>query len=348
MTNLDTKPSETLAKPAGLCGPRLELYEAREVPLGGIRSITVHRTLPQRHLPTVGAWCFLDQFGPDEGPPMRVLPHPHTGLQTVTWPIRGQIRHRDSLGNDLLVKPGQLNLMTAGRGIAHSEFSEEGEGIFGLQFWAALPGALPQPDEYWGASFQQVTDLPVLTGPGVEVTVFTGSLALVTDHGPGRAVTSPAVVYTELIGADGSLEPQATARIHVQPTHEHAVLVVQGSVRIDGQQIDAGPLAYLGAGREQIRIDSTEGARFVLLGGEPFEEDLVMFWNFVGRSHEEVALARADWEEQVSGAEAALTQGRSFVDPGPELRYGLVPGHGAQRIPAPQVPPVRLTPRRRR
>src|SRR5690625_3358430 len=142
MTNLDTKPSETLAKPAGLYGPRLELYEAREVPLGGIRSITVHRTLPQRHLPTVGAWCFLDQFGPDEGPPMRVLPHPHTGLQTVTWPIRGQIRHRDSLGNDLLVKPGQLDVMTAGRGIAHSVFSEDGDGICGWQFGAALHGAL--------------------------------------------------------------------------------------------------------------------------------------------------------------------------------------------------------------
>ena len=371
MTNLDTEPTESLSEPAGLCGPRLEMFEAREVPLGGIRSITVRRTLPQRHLPTVGAWCFLDQFGPDEGPPMRVLPHPHTGLQTVTWPIRGQIRHRDSLGNDLLVKPGQLNLMTAGRGVAHSEFSEEGEGIFGLQFWAALPGSMPGPDEDWGATFQQVTDLPVLRGPGVELTVFTGSLGLADDDGTGTAATSPAVVHTELIGADGQLEPGGSARIAVADHHEHAVLVVEGSVVIDGERITPGPLAYLGAGRDEIRIDAPsveaddghghgDGAgdgdshstgpdtRFILLGGEPFTEDLVMFWNFVGRNHDEVARARADWEEQVGAAQEALDQGDSWLEPGMPLRYGLVPGHGDDRIPAPQVPPVRLTPRRRR
>lgn len=376
MTNLDAEPAESLSQPAGWCGPRLELFEAREVPLGGIRAITVRRTLPQRHLPTVGAWCFLDQFGPDEGPPMRVLPHPHTGLQTVTWPIRGQIRHRDSLGNDLLVKPGQLNLMTAGRGIAHSEFSEEGEGIFGLQFWAALPGSLPGADEDGGSAFQQVTDLPVLRGSGVELTVFTGSLALADDGGTGPVATSPAVVHTELIGADGSLAPGSMARIALDPRHEHAVLVVEGAVEIDGQHIAPGPLAYLGAGRQEIRISAASGeaaggirgdasggdgpqgddtatldgsgARFVLLGGEPFTEDLVMFWNFVGRDHDEVARARADWEEQAGTAAEVLGEGNSWMEPGAQLRFGLVPGHGEDRIPAPQLPPVRLTPRRRR
>lgn len=342
MTNLETKPTETIAEPSGLCEPRLELFEAREVPLGGIRSIRVRRTLPQRRLPTVGAWCFLDQFGPEEGPPMTVLPHPHTGLQTVTWPIRGQIRHRDSLGNDLMVKPGQLNLMTAGRGIAHSEFSAPDEPVSGLQLWAAVPG--PMPTGPGAAAFQQVTDLPELTGPGLRVMVLTGSLALTC----GRKVTSPAVVHTELIGADGHLAPGAVADLALDLSHEHAVLVVEGSAVIDGQHIPAGPLAYLGAGRDHVQITSPEGARFVLLGGEPFTEDLVMFWNFVGRSHEEVAAARADWEDQAAEAHRALADGHGYLDPGERLRFGLVGGHGGDRIPAPQVPAVRLSPRRRR
>lgn len=325
------------------------MFQAREVPLGGIRSLQVRRTLPQRALPTVGAWCFLDQFGPDPGPAMRVLPHPHTGLQTVTWPIRGRIHHRDSLGNDVMVEPGELNLMTAGRGIAHSEVSAEGEDLFGLQFWAALPGALPGAQDDWGAAFQQVRDLPVLATDGVQITVFVGALALSADGGgePDRVV-SPAVVHTPLLGADASLDAGATARVVLEPGYEHAVLVVSGSVQIEGMRIEAGPLAYLGAQREELSIDAIQDARFILLGGEPFTEDLVMFWNFVGRNHEEVALARAAWEGQVGAAAEAVAADRSVVEPGPALRFGLVPGHGEERIPAPQVPPVRLTPRRRR
>ncbi len=341
MTNRESAPDETLAQPSGTCEPRVELFEAREVPLGGVRGTMVHRTLPQRQLPTVGAWCFLDKFGPDDEP-MRVLPHPHTGLQTVTWPLAGELRHRDSLNNDVLVRPGQLNLMTAGRGIAHSEFSDPGTPVYGLQLWAALPG--PMPTDPAQAAFQQVTDPPVLQADGVELTVFVGSLSL-----DGSSVTSPAVVHTELLGADGAVEPGVDLTIGVAPEHEHAVLVIEGSVAIDGTTIDAGPLAYLGAGRSEIHLTASEqGARFLLLGGRPFDEDLVMFWNFVGRSHEEVQAARADWEDQTKAADAALAAGTQHVDPGPELRFGLVPGHESQRIPSPPIPPVRLTPRRRR
>lgn len=338
MTNLDRDPDELLARPSGVCGPRVELFDAREVPLGGLRDTTVHRTLPQRELPTVGAWCFLDSFEPS-AEAMRVLPHPHTGLQTVTWPVSGELRHRDSLGNDVMVRPGQLNLMTAGHGIAHSEFGTGDADLAGVQLWAALPGPMPSD----GAAFQQVTALPVLTGDGAAVTVFVGSLSL----GEQQA-TSPAVVHTALTGADADLHPGAQVTLGVDRGHEHAVLVLRGAVLIDGQQIDAGPLAYLGAGRQQITIESPPGARFLLIGGEPFAEDLVMFWNFVGRSHDEVAAARADWEEQTAAAADAVAGGAEFAEPGQTLRFGRVPGHGDDRIPAPQIPPVRLTPRRRR
>lgn len=346
MTNLDARPQETLAQPSGICGPRVEFFQARQVPLGGVRGMQVQRTLPQRELPTVGAWCFLDQFGPDSGPAMHVLPHPHTGLQTVTWPIWGRIHHRDSLGNDVSVEPGELNLMTAGRGIAHSEVSAEGEGLFGLQFWAALPGSLPEAEENWGASFQQVRDLPVLRASGGQVTVFVGSLSLVGDN-PATA-TSPAVVHTPLLGADGVLHAGGELSLGLDPRHEHALLVVSGSVQIDGHRIEPGPLAYLGGQRHQLTISASQESRFVLLGGEPFTEDLVMFWNFVGRNHEEVAEARAAWEAQTSATAEVVAAGAQFIEPGPQLRFGLVPGHGEDRIPAPQVPPVRLTPRRRR
>ncbi|MET0132271.1 MAG: pirin family protein, partial [Kibdelosporangium sp.] len=138
MSNLETEPVETPCRSAGDPGTTVEFFEARAVPLGGVRGINVKRLLPQRALPTVGAWCFLDVFGPHPDG-MSVLPHPHTGLQTVTWPLSGEIRHRDSIGSDVVLKAGQLNLMTSGRGISHSEFSL-GDGVqHGLQLWVALP-----------------------------------------------------------------------------------------------------------------------------------------------------------------------------------------------------------------
>jgi redox-sensitive bicupin YhaK (pirin superfamily) len=124
---------------------RLDGLEPREVPLGGVRGIQVHRLLPQRALPMVGAWCFFDRF--DEQALMRVLPHPHTGLQTVTWPLLGDIRHRDSVGSDVTLRPGELNLMTSGRGVSHSEFSisETAGPLEGLQFWGAMPPSRHMP-----------------------------------------------------------------------------------------------------------------------------------------------------------------------------------------------------------
>lgn len=339
MTNLDTSPAQEIcpAAPEGQ-GPCVQLWPEREVPLGGVRAMNVFRTLPQRGLPTVGAWCFLDRFGPDRVA-MSVLPHPHCGLQTVTWPMEGAVRHRDSVGSDVVVRPGELNIMTAGHGISHSEFSvlpgdaahplmEEIPVSRGLQLWVALP----DEHRHRAPSFEQVKDLPVAVGEGFAATVMVGEFA---------GQRSPATMFSPIVGADITASGQI--QLPVTPGFEHAVLVLDGHMTIDGQDIDAGPLAYLGAGRHHLDVTAHPDTRFMLLGGEPFGEDLLMWWNFVGRTHEEVEQARGDWE-----AEGLLDDDAAAVS-----RFGFVPGHGpdagpeAGRIPAPPLPGVKLRPRTR-
>ncbi|MDM7831134.1 pirin family protein [Cellulomonas edaphi] len=317
MTNLEARPAPELCGAHGVTGPVTELYEPREVPLGGLRAMQVRRTLPQRELPMVGAWCFLDEFGPQHVD-MRVLPHPHTGLQTVTWPVAGEIRHRDSLGSDVLVRPGQLNLMTAGHSVSHSEFSVGSEPLLhAVQLWLALPdGAADGPP-----AFEQVTDLPVWRAPGVAATVFIGEI---------DGLRSPARVHTALVGADLALEAAAEGRVPLDPTFEHAVLVLEGSARVAGVDVGPGPVLYLGDGRDELDVGTQAGARVLLLGGARFEHDLVMWWNFVGRTHADIAAAREAW----SSADHAD-------------RFGEVAGHDGVRIPAPDLPNVRLQPRRR-
>ncbi|MBK1782730.1 pirin family protein [Prauserella cavernicola] len=316
MSNLDVRPEETPCRGRDEGGAVTELLEARTVPLGGVRGIQVDRVLPQRALPTVGAWCFLDQFGPARSD-MRVLPHPHIGLQTVTWPLAGEIRHRDSLGSDVVVRPGQLNLMTGGRGVAHSEFSlgDEPE-LHGLQLWVALPEQSTGVEP----AFEQHVALPRFEADGLSATVLVGSL--------GDAV-SPATVYTPLVGAELTVGPGARTKLPLRRDFEYALLVVDGDVTVAGVPLSPGPLLYLGTGRDELEIAASAGARALLLGGEPFPDELVMWWNFVGRSHEEIAEARAAWEAH------------------DESRFGRVDGHGDARIPAPDLPGVRLTPRRR-
>ncbi len=343
VTNLERNPQEQTCPPgtredstAGAC---LRLWPEREVPLGGVRAMNVQRTLPQRGLPTVGAWCFLDSFGPDRTA-MTVLPHPHTGLQTVTWPLAGTIRHRDSVGTDVLVRPGELNIMTAGRGVSHSEFAVLSESAAsaddagqlriqrGLQLWVALPAE----HRHRAPSFEQHKNLPVASSQGFSATVMVGTFA---------GITSPATMYSAIVGAD--IECAGQALIPLDQHFEHAILVLDGGAVIDGTRIEPGPLAYLGSGRETLAWDADPGTRLLLIGGEPFEEELLMWWNFVGRTHEEVAQAREEWEAQAH-----------LSDPEEQAaRFGFVAGHGPGsgpqegRIPAPPLPSVRLSPRRR-
>ena len=317
MTNLEQRPAPELCVAHEGVGPVAELYEPRDVPLGGLRSMHVRRTLPQRELPMVGAWCFVDEFGP-ERVDMRVLPHPHTGLQTVTWPVVGEIRHRDSVGSDVVVRPGQLNLMTAGRGVSHSEMSLGSEPeLHAVQLWVALPDeALDSP-----AAFEQVTDLPVWSADGARITVLVGELG---------GVRSPATVHSPLLGADCAIESGAHVVVPLDPGFEHAVLVLRGAARVAGVALGPGPLLYLGDGRDSLDLSADEDARILLLGGRRFEHDIVMWWNFVGRSHADVVAAREAW------------QSAQFAS-----RFGVVDGHDGVRIPAPDLPNVRLQPRRR-
>jgi redox-sensitive bicupin YhaK (pirin superfamily) len=288
---------------------------AREVPLGGLRGLTVHRTLPQRGFPTIGAWCFVDHFGPTAHP-MAVLPHPHTGLQTVTWPIAGEIRHRDSLGSDVVLKPGELNLMTSGDGVSHSEFSvgDPDAPMHGIQLWVALPAGTRRG----AAGFEHHPDLPVAHGDGWSATVFLGEV---------EGAVSPATTYTPIVGAELAVRPGFTT-IPLRDDFEHAILAVDGPVVVDGEPIEHRELRYLAPGRSSVGLQVPAATTLLLIGGEPFEEELVMWWNFIGRSHEEIVEARDDWERAAE-------------------RFGHVDGHGAQIIPAPPLPQVRLTARRR-
>jgi redox-sensitive bicupin YhaK (pirin superfamily) len=299
-------------------GP-VELLEGAPVALGGPRGMGVTRTLPNKHRRTVGAWCFLDAYGPHDltgTPGMRVGPHPHIGLQTVSWLVAGEILHRDSLGSRREIRPGQLNLMTAGRGIAHSEETpaEHTPLLQGVQLWVALPDA----DRDVAPAFDTHADLPVLTDGGLTATVLMGTLA---------GATSPARAYTPLVGAEVTLAAGSDSQLPLQSDFEYAVLTLDGAATVDGATLKPGPLMYLGAGRTSVRLAAGSAARVLLLGGEPFEERLVMWWNFVARDHDEIVQARAEWE---SGS-----------------GFGMVHGYAGPAMPAPPMPISRLLPRGR-
>ncbi len=309
-------------------GARSQVLPAREVPLGGLRAMRVQRSLPQRDVPTIGAWCFLDRFGPDPSL-MRVEPHPHIGLQTVTWPLTGEIRHRDSVGSDVVLTPGALNLMTSGHGIAHSEYTVTDGPIplDGLQLWVALP----EGARHGQGLFETHPTLPRVTlrsdnGADATAIVVMGRFA---------GTESPATTFTPIVGAQ--IELPAGARVKLPLTHrwEHGIAMLDGAVTVvdeHGAQLphaDSNEVLYLGNERSEVILQTAGGARVFLLGGEPFEDDLVMWWNFVGRSHDEIVDAREQWEAR-SG------------------RFGHVVGHDDTRIPAPPMPQLRLTPRRRR
>ncbi|KUF14727.1 pirin [Streptomyces silvensis] len=296
-----------------------DILSARDVPLGGPRSMTVRRTLPHRARTLIGAWCFVDHYGPDdvaETGGMDVAPHPHTGLQTVSWLFSGEIEHRDSLGSHALVRPGELNLMTGGHGISHTEVSTPRTTVLhGVQLWVALP------DEHRHAArdFQHHAPAPVHLA-GARARVFLGTLA---------GETSPVRTFTPLLGAELVLDPHATVTFAVDTAFEHGLLVDQGRIRLAGTLLDRTELGYLGPGRTALTLtnETDTPARVILLGGTPFDEEIVMWWNFIGRTQEEIEQARSDW---MTGS-----------------RFGEVKGYDGGPLPAPTLPTVPLKPRGR-
>ncbi|MFJ4713561.1 pirin family protein [Streptomyces sp. NPDC088785] len=295
----------------------VEVLTARDVPLGGPRSMKVRRTLPQRARTLIGAWCFVDHYGPDDvgvSGGMDVAPHPHTGLQTVSWLFSGEIEHRDSLGSHAMVRPGELNLMTGGYGISHTEVSTPTTTVLhGVQLWVALPDA----DRRTGRDFQHYAPAPVALD-GAQVRVFLGELA---------GSVSPVRTFTPLLGAELVLEPRAHITLAVDPAFEHGLLVDAGTVHLDGSPLARTELGYAAPGRDTLSLtNGTDApARAVLLGGPPFGEEIVMWWNFIARSTEEIVQARRDW-----------TEGR---------RFGVVEGYDGDPLPAPELPNVPLKPR---
>jgi redox-sensitive bicupin YhaK (pirin superfamily) len=315
VSNLDVMPDESVSDTAEVAfSPVREVVPGREVVLGGTRGMTVTRTLPTRDRRMVGAWCFVDHFGPQavrEGG-LRVPAHPHTGLQTVTWLVEGGVRHTDSLGSDQRIRPGQLNLMTAGRGIAHAEQSppDAPDVLHGLQLWVALPDAYRWTDP----GFEHHADLPRLRLGGASVTVLLGELG---------GASSPATAYTPLVGAELTLD--GAAEVPVREDFEYAAVTIDGAPEVDGVALARGSLLYLGCGRGVLSLGGA--GRVFLMGGEPFAEPIVMWWNFIGRSHDEIVTFRQDW-----------AAGHGF---------GAVGGFDGDPLPAPALPTTPLKPRGR-
>ncbi len=321
MSNLERDPAEQSCSGRPSEGPVTELLEPRTVWLG--RTQQVRRLLPHKERRMVGAWCFVDHYGPDDitgQPGMWVPPHPHSSLQTVSWLFRGLILHRDSAGNEALVRPGELNIMTAGPGIAHSEESHEQQAnpvVHGAQLWVALPDGVRNSA---APRFDQYDDLPGLSLDGLRGTVMIGSVA---------GVESPATSYTPLVGAD--LTVDAAASLPLTPAYEYAVLVIDGPVTVENQRAEVGEMVYAGLGRSSLALSGP--GRVLLLGGEPFEEEIVMWWNFIGRSHDEIVALRNEWNAGLTG--------------GPTDRFGVVRGFTGDPLFAPALPNSTLKPRGR-
>lgn len=343
--------------------PAPRVLAARDVPLGGPRAMVVRRALPHKQIRTIGPWCFVDHFGPSAGedPQMAVPPHPHMGLQTVSWLLTGEVEHRDSVGSHQIVRPGELSLMTAGHGIAHSEYAVVPDGgpqpMLGVQMWVALPSsALSQVPGY-----EHHSALPTVDLPGARARVIIGEFA---------GEVSPATNYAPTVAVEVVQSAGAVVQLPLEPGFEYGVVAVSGEVRINvgpsngdpaastdpvastgasrsadsvgSQQIGPasvapGSIAYLGWGTSTVAIEAFCDVTYLLIGGAPFEEHLLMWWNFVGRNHEEIALAREQWERaryEIERDVAATT--------GEQPRFGEVIGDPRDPLPAPEMPRIRL------
>ncbi len=291
--------------------PVLERIDARGAEVG---QLPIHRALPARERRLVGAWCFLDHIGPighAAGHGLHVGPHPHIGLQTFTWMIEGEILHRDSLGYSQPIRPGEVNLMTAGCGIAHSEDAptEEPGRLHAVQLWIALPEA----ERHRAPAFQHYPELPRLSEGGFRATVLAGV------H---RGAHSPTEVHSPIIGLDLAAAAAARTDLPLEPRFEHATLVLSGEVRIEGEALRPGTLLYLGTGRRRLELECHAASRLLLIGGEPFGEDILLWWNFVARRPQEIATAGRAWNEH--------------------RHFGEVEGSPAARLIAPDASGLRL------
>ena len=248
----------------------------------------IRRALPHRERRMVGAWCFLDHAGPVRfaaGHGMHVGAHPHIGLQTFTWMIEGEVVHRDSLGIEQVIRPGQVNLMTAGHGIAHSEDSlHDGAALHAAQLWIALPDA----ERERAPGFRNYPELPRVEQGGFVVSLLAGAAC---------GQRSPVEIYSPLIGLDLTSTGAARTELALDAGFEHAALVLRGAVDVDGEPLGPGTLLYFAPGRSSLELSCDAAAQLLLVGGAPFGEPVLLWWNFVGRTQADMAAALRDWNE---------------------------------------------------
>lgn len=286
----------------------IQEFTIRSAEIG--QGTVIKRALPSRHKRMVGAWCFLDHAGPvsfPAGDGLDVGPHPHIGLQTFTWMIAGTMMHTDSLGSKQLIRPKQVNLMTAGRGISHTEVAPESETqMHAAQLWIALPDDQLNIDP----KFEHYPELPVVSKDQVEFTVLVGDFL---------QTTSPVQVHTPLVGIDLTAQADTRTRIPLNPEFEYAFMALEGTARVNGHVLTADNMVVLETGLTEIEVELTQGHRLLLIGGEPFESPILLWWNFVGRSMQDLQQAREDWVNHAA-------------------RFGEIPDYQGKRLEAPVLP----------
>ena len=288
--------------------PSILEFTIRSAEIG--KGTIIKRALPSRNKRMVGAWCFLDHAGPvnfPAGEGLDVGPHPHIGLQTFTWMIEGTMMHTDSLGSKQLIRPKQVNLMTAGYGISHTEVAPETETqMHAAQLWIALPNdkrnMSPQFDHY--------PELPVIMQDQIEFTVLVGEFL---------QTISPVHVHTPLVGVDLTAQTNTKTSIPLNPNFEYAFMALEGIAHIHGHELNADNLIVLEQGLSEIDIEIMQGQRILLIGGEPFESEILLWWNFVGRTMEDMQLAREQWMNH-------------------DRRFGQIPDYAGKRLEAPELP----------
>jgi redox-sensitive bicupin YhaK (pirin superfamily) len=283
----------------------IERLESKRATVGD--GFEIRRALPNRHRRLVGAWCFLDHAGPADyaaGRGLVVGPHPHIGLQTFSWMIEGSLLHTDSLGVRQWIRPGQVNLMTAGRGISHAEESPaDAPGRFQLaQLWIALPEA----ERHREPSFHHYPELPVLERGGFRITLLAGRFA---------GERAPAEVFTPLVGIDLAASGPAHTELALDPAFEHGALALEGEVNVGGESLAAGALLYFPTGRERLAVAAASPARLLVIGGVPFGEEVLLWWNFVARRYDEMEQATRDWIEGGRFGEVRGARGARLVAP---------------------------------
>jgi quercetin 2,3-dioxygenase len=291
------------------------IIEPRTVKLTTRSGVEVRRSIPHAKLRKIGAWVFVDHFGPTmQTDAMVVAAHPHTGLQTVTWLFEGTVDHRDSIGSSQRIEPGQLNLMTAGYGISHSELSLSGtEKLHAIQLWIALPDSVRNQPPF----FEHQAVLPSVSVAGIQAKVLVGRFA---------GEVAPTKVFSELVAVELTIPARTTVSIPLEENYEHGLLVVQGALEAEREMISQDNLAFFETGKTELDLTADQDTIAILLGGLPLQEKIIMWWNFIGRTHEEIVEARTQWNQRAG-------------------RFGEFEDEIGGWIPAPKLPNVILQPR---